>query len=175
MKSKLLIIIIVNSISIIHAQNVIEVSYSDTSYTYILFERCLKDSLPDGQYMLYFPTEKHSNESKIKEIAHYKNNVRDGIHIEYGINEDIYYLHKLEYYKNGILDGQSLVFYLDGSIILSGFFHDGKRIGKWQWKREKGNYILNYNEFGNITSWQCFDDSNKLLSEGEGSPGFIFP
>lgn len=39
----------------------------------------------------------------------------------------------------------------------------------------KGNYILNYNEFGNITSWQCFDDSNKLLSEGEGSPGFIFP
>jgi len=150
-----------------------EVSYYDSTYTkFVNFERELKDSLNDGQYALHYPLNEQGI-SQIKDIITYQNNKKNGLFIEYGLNDGMHYLNCIGYYKNNLLDGQLIGFNQYGEMTIQGYYKENKRIGTWVVTIENNQkYILYYNNFGQVNKWELVDEEGNIISEGKGPPYF---
>ena len=84
-----------------------------------------------------------------------KNSQRQGVWLESnteGNEERII----LQYYKNGVLNGDYREFFPDGSLAAKGKFKNGVPIGRWE----------HYLGDGVLTSWQVFDKSGNILRVG---------
>ncbi|MDD4156561.1 MAG: hypothetical protein PHY08_08330 [Candidatus Cloacimonetes bacterium] len=165
-----LFIIVVNSFS------QVEVEYYDTIYTDFSFTKCnrvLKDSLNDGEYILYFSSNKNRNKKQIKDIVSYKGGVRNGLFVSYQMIEDIHFISSVGLFKNGNLDGHFIEFNTERNIIKDGDYKDGIRIGTWYLIYDSQKYLLYYNNNGHINNWECVDKQGNITSKGDGAPEFL--
>lgn len=176
---RIIFFILFASIYLVSFSQVTHVPYYDTVYmenSKVKFERELRDSLPDGRYIVYFPCKNRDNEilkcSQIKQIATYKNYSKDGLFMSYEIDKGVHYLSCIENFKDGILEGNYICYNVLGEIILSGLYVNDKRNGEWMLNRKSTTYLIEYN-MGVIKQWKQVDIKGNIITQGVGTPDFM--
>ncbi|MEZ4921395.1 MAG: hypothetical protein R2792_20035 [Saprospiraceae bacterium] len=88
-----------------------------------------------------------------------KNAQKQGIWLESNIEQDEERI-ILQYYRNGVLNGDYREFFPDGTLGVKGKFKNGDPVGKWKF----------YLENGTLISWRIYDKNGKELEVGRVNP-----
>lgn len=114
----------------------------------------LKDTLPDGNYYVYSNKNNKGKYSNLYIYAEYRNNVKNGVFIEY-IKQ---YMIRSEY-KNGNLHGAYFHYSIqkqDTIFLEKGKYESNKKIGRWIKYDESTSRITsieNFNSEGNLDGY----------------------